>query len=317
MLPPWQSARRLLCVRLDSLGDVFMTSPAIRALKVSIPDVQITLLTSPAGAEAARLLPDVDRVWVYQAPWMKHTPVRGCQPDHALIQQMMDAGFDGAVVFTVFSQNPLPAVLVCYLAGIPLRLGYCRENPYQLLTHWLAEVDNLPVIRHEVRRQLDLVAAIGAQPDQEALRMRIPAGTLSEVRGRLQEAGIALCRPWLVVHPGATASSRRYPPELFAEAAQELMEIHGFQIVLTGAAAELGVVAAVRQRLTMPVVSLAGRLSLAQFGALLSLAPLLISNNSGPVHMAAAAGTPVVDLYALTNPQHTPWAVPHRVLNHD
>jgi ADP-heptose:LPS heptosyltransferase len=63
--------------------------------------------------------------------------------------------------------------------------------------------------------------------------------------------------------------------------------------------------------------SLAGRLDLGELAALLSLAPLLISNNTGPVHMAAALGTPIVDLYALTNPQHTPWSAPHRVLSHD
>jgi ADP-heptose:LPS heptosyltransferase len=63
--------------------------------------------------------------------------------------------------------------------------------------------------------------------------------------------------------------------------------------------------------------SLAGRLDVAELAAVLARAPLLVSNNTGPVHLAAAVGTPVVDLYALTNPQHTPWGVPHRVLSHD
>jgi ADP-heptose:LPS heptosyltransferase len=76
-------------------------------------------------------------------------------------------------------------------------------------------------------------------------------------------------------------------------------------------------VASLREAAGVPAPSLAGRLDVAELAALLARAPLLVSNNTGPVHLAAAVGTPVVDLYALTNPQHTPWRVPHRVLSHD
>jgi ADP-heptose:LPS heptosyltransferase len=91
----------------------------------------------------------------------------------------------------------------------------------------------------------------------------------------------------------------------------------GSQLVFTGEAHERALVDGIRAALDGPSVSLVGVLRLAELGALLAEAPLLISNNTGPVHVAAAVGTPVVDLYALTNPQHTPWAVPHRVLSRD
>jgi ADP-heptose:LPS heptosyltransferase len=117
-----------------------------------------------------------------------------------------------------------------------------------------------------------------------------------------------------VLHPGASAPSRRYPH--FAEVVRGLHRA-GVGMVLTGEAAEQPLVAAVREAAGLPVPSLAGRLDLGELAALLAQAPLLVSNNTGPVHVAAAVGTPVVDLYALTNPQHTPWGVPHRVLNQD
>jgi ADP-heptose:LPS heptosyltransferase len=86
---PWAQATNLLCVRLDSIGDVLMTTPAIRALRESVPGRRITLLTSPSGAEAARLVPDIDDVIVYEAPWMKagggHDPVL----DFALIDDLV------------------------------------------------------------------------------------------------------------------------------------------------------------------------------------------------------------------------------------
>jgi ADP-heptose:LPS heptosyltransferase len=88
--------------------------------------------------------------------------------------------------------------------------------------------------------------------------------------------------------------------------------------VFTGGPSERGAIDAIRATMAgAPSSSLAGALDLAELAALIARAPLLVSNNTGPVHVAAAVGTPVVDLYALTNPQHTPWGVPHRVLNHD
>jgi ADP-heptose:LPS heptosyltransferase len=87
--------------------------------------------------------------------------------------------------------------------------------------------------------------------------------------------------------------------------------------VLTGSAAEADLVGRVRAVVRSPSISLAGRLDLTGLCAVIAAADVVVSNNTAPVHIAAAVGTPVVDLYALTNPQHTPWLVPHRLLYHD
>src|SRR2546423_10770576 len=102
----WARARNLLCVRLDSLGDVLMTTPALRALKESLPERRIALLTSSAGAEAGALAPDVDQVIVYDAPWMKATAPRAdSRGELELVDRLRRERFDGAVIFTVYSQN--------------------------------------------------------------------------------------------------------------------------------------------------------------------------------------------------------------------
>ena len=315
----WSRARNVLCVRLDALGDVLMTTPALRALHESAPGRRITLLTSPSGAEAARLVPWVDEVIVYDAPWMKATaPRRSPEPDLAMIERLRQGGFDAAVVFTVYSQNPLPSVLLCYLAGIPLRLAHCRENPYQMLTHWVAEPEPHRLVRHEVQRQLDLVASVGCRAADERLAISISALARRQAAEWLEARGWDDGRPWVVIHPGCTAPSRRYPPESYAEVARRLADEHDLRIVFTGSDSEREEIEAIRRAMAgAESVSLAGALDLAGLAALLERAPLLVANNTGPVHVAAAVGTPVVDLYALTNPQHTPWAVPNRVLNHD
>jgi len=314
----WQQAKHVLCLRLDSLGDVLMTTPAIRAIKESYPQRQITLLTSSAGAEVAPLVPEIDQVIVYNAPWTNLArPQPGSLLELTMIEQMKRACFDAAVIFTVYSQNPLPAALFCYLADIPLRLAHCRENPYQLLTDWQPELEPHNQLRHEVRRQLELVRSVGYQTSNEKLSLRVPATACQQTLARLEQLSLDQNRPWIVLHPGSTAASRRYPPEQFARVARLLVRHYGYQIIFTGVAAEQALVEGIRTQMKVPSYSLVGQLNLAEMAALLACSPLLISNNTGPVHIAAALGTPVVDLYALTNPQHTPWQVPHRVLFHD
>ncbi len=313
----WQAARRILCVRLDTLGDVLMTTPAIRALKESLPGSQVTLLTSPPGAEPALFIPEIDDVLVYEAPWLKASPAR---PDSRFDSEMLDAlrgRFDAAVIFTVYSQNPLPAALVCYLADIPLRLAHCRENPYKLLTLWVKETEPERTIRHEVRRQLDLVAAAGCTTQNERLSFCVPQTARDRLERKLLAAGLDATRPWIAVHPGVTAPSRQYSPERYAQVARRLWLEDGLQIVFTGSPAEVELVERIRGWMDAPSVTLAGQLSLAELGALLERARLLLSNNTGPVHLAAAVGARVAVLYALTNPQHTPWGVQNRVLSHD
>jgi ADP-heptose:LPS heptosyltransferase len=173
------------------------------------------------------------------------------------------------------------------------------------------------LIRHEVNRQLDLVAAVGYRTSDARMSIRVAATARKRVLALLQGVGLHPDRPWAVVHPGATAASRRYPPELFAAAARRLVLDVGIQVVFTGSEAEGTLIEDIRGRMGVPSLSLAGRLDIEGLAALIAAAPILIANNTGPLHLASSVGTAVVALYALTNPQHTPWRVPHRLLHHD
>jgi lipopolysaccharide heptosyltransferase II len=314
----WRRARRILAVRLDQLGDVIMTGPALRALKEATAGRHLTLLTSPGGGEAARLMPYVDDVLIYEAPWMKAGPAEGCPAlDRWTIDVLRRRRFDAAVVFTCYSQNPLPAALMCHLADIPLRLGHCRENPYRLLTDWVEETEPEHGVRHEVQRQLDMVAAVGAHVADERLSLHVPEQAMNETRLLLAELTRGHPSQACVVHAGASAPSRRYPPDRFALAAKRLVEDLGLILLFTGVESERDLIEGIQTLMDAPSHSLIGKLDLASLAALLAQVPLVLSNNTGTVHVAAAVGTPVVDLYALTNPQHTPWRVASRVLSHD
>jgi lipopolysaccharide heptosyltransferase II len=332
MTAPWQQARRILCVRLDSLGDVLMCTPAMRALRQAVPGRTLTLLGSPAGAAAQPFIPELDDAIAWDAPWMKAAGLQAAglqaaglktaapgaaSAAPAPIATLAAHAFDAAVIFTTYTQSALPAALLCQLAGIPLRLAHCRENPYDLLSDWIPDPEPATLVRHEVQRQLALVQRVGCRSAEPGLSFVPRPADFAAARMRLSAAGVAPDRPWILLHPGASAASRRYPPAHWAQVLRLLADDPRLPLVLTGSAAEAELVDAIQFASAVPAVSLAGRLSLGELGAALQMAAVAVTNNTGPAHMAAAVGTPVVDLYALTNPQHTPWHVRNRVLFHD
>jgi lipopolysaccharide heptosyltransferase II len=322
--PLWHDVRRLLAIRLDNVGDVLMTSPALALLASRLPQARVTLLASPSGAALQPFLEGVHDAIAYDAPWVASSGVAGdLQADLAFAQQLRERAFDAAVIFTVCTQSALPAAMLCRLGGIPRVLAHCRENPYRLVSHWVRDDERPgPSMRHEVRRQLDLLAEIGlvpSSPADERLRFALRDGDAATVQARLRMLGVQPHERYLVLHPGATAPSRRYPPESFAAAATQLVRDGGLRIVLVGTAADAPALAQVERALPAHTraVSLAGALDLGELAALISQAAVVLCNNSAAAHLSAAVGTPAVVAYALTNPQHTPWAARARVLSHD
>jgi lipopolysaccharide heptosyltransferase II len=288
-------------------------------VKAAASGRRITLLASTTGAQAASYVPEIDEVIRYDAPWVKHPGATAPAADMRMRETLARAGFDAAVIFTVYSQSALPAAMLCHLAGIPLRLAHCRENPYRLLTDWVRDTEPHARLRHEVQRQLDLVATIGARTEDVHLRFDIPRGAHTRAAQLLAEHGCNAGDTVFLLHPGASAASRRYPPELYAEAARLICNMRPCRILVTGDNADRKLAQSVCRIAALPdrVRNVAGTLDLPELAALIFRAAALISNNTGPVHIAAAVGTPVVDLYALTNPQHTPWDVANRVLYRD
>lgn len=314
--PAWANARRVLVIRLDNLGDVLVTSPAIHAVKQSLPHAQVTLLASPVGAQVGRLHPDVDDVIVYQAPWMDpwHKLPLDSAREQQVIATLRERRFDAAIIFTSFRQSPLPSAYLCYLADIPLRLAASIDGPGSLLTTRHKHPERM---MHEVERGLDLVGAIGMRTEDLDLALRVPDAARATLADRLAALGTG--RPLVVIHPGCSMPARTYPWEMFAEVGDLLVERLGATVVLTGGPDERPLVDQVRERMQRPALALAGELNFPEFAALIEAADLTITNNTGPMHMAAAVKTPVVALFALTNPpeQWGPWRVPHRQLYHE
>lgn len=285
---------RVLCVRLDSMGDVLLAGPAVRAVAATASSV--TMLVSSIGAAAARLLPDVDAVEVFDAPWTGFAPP---DLDAAEIDELVDMlrrnRFDAAVIFTSFHQSALPMALLARMAGIEWVGAMSVDYPGSLLDLRCAETGDIA----ESERMMTLAQACGGIPDARgsALSVAIPDAADGRAAGPHTVA----------VHPGASVPARE-PSRSHTTAIVAALVTAGFDVVVTAApddaevAARIAADAGARAHVTA---------ALADLAALLARCAVVVSPNTGPAHLAAAVGTPVVSLFAPVVPAAR-WA-PHGV----
>lgn len=286
----WSDAKNLLCVNLGGLGDLLLSTPAIRALRQSGPrGRRITLLATRPGARYAQHVCEVDEAIGCDDP--------GCAPDPATRQLLAMRGFDGAVVFTSPAQDPAPAAALCARADIPLVLAAGKDAEDM----------------HHARRHLELVARVGARTDDECLSFQVRPQATSRARLKLEEAGVEPRQPFIAVHAGGDPLPERWPPEALALAARELSTVLDSQLVIVGSAADRALAESVRRNAGDRARSLAGSLTFEELSATLEMASLVVSNDFDTTHLAAAVGSPIVDLRG--HPQHTPWMVAHRVIS--
>ena len=292
----------VLAVRLDNDGDVLLAGPAIRALAAG--HERVTLLCGPRGRNAAALLPGVDELVVWRAPWIDPEPDPVDRDDVlGLAADLAGRGIDRAVIFGSFHQSPLPTALLLRLAGVGFVAATAVDYPGSLLDVRHGIADDV----HEVERALDLVRTLGHElPAGDDGRLRVCEGA---ARGPLPDGVEA---PYVVVHPGASVPARAWAPERNAELVEGLREA-GRRVVVTGSPAERELTAAVAGT---DAIDLGGATDLAGLAAVLARASAVVVGNTGPAHLAAAVGTPVVSLFAPTVPvvRWRPWAVLHELL---
>lgn len=309
----WNDCKKILCVRADNMGDVIMTGPALQAVKDRF-GAEITLLTSSAAQSVAPYIPAVSRTIIADLPWVQQK--KSVDNDYLIkiVDQIREEHFDAAILFTVYSQSALPAALICTMAGIPLRLAYCRENPYGLLTDWVPDAEPYAYIRHQVQRDLDLVDTVGARAKSDRLILQVKREDRNNMQQKMVAEGVDPGKPFIILHPGVSEEKRKYPIAYWIEIGK-LLSVLGYPLLVTGVAGEQKEVTAIVTGIDSGAISLAGVFDTGEFIALVDAAALAITVNTATSHIAAATETPVIVLYALTNPQHTPWRANGRIFS--
>lgn len=277
---------RAVVARLDSAGDVLITGPAVRAVAAAHDGV--TFLAGPRGLAAAELLPAVDEIIEWQAPWVDFDSAELTAPHvESLVKQLIDLAPTRVFIFTSFHQSPLPLALICRMAGVPWVGAISEDYPGTLLDLRHHVEAGIP----EPQRALSLAEAAGCTlppGDDGALRVRRPPPLPPDVTELLDPT------PFVVFHPGAAVPARRPTTARSAQMVAALAAA-GHRVVVTGGESERALTRAVAGSVG---VDLGGRTTLAALGAVYARADTVVAPNTGPAHLAAAVGTPVVSLFA-------------------
>jgi lipopolysaccharide heptosyltransferase II len=298
--------QHILVIRLDLIGDLVLSLTVVQALKRTYPNAELDLLATPASADV--VAPLAGAMFTYD-PNIWRRPKTLFQPKNwrdlqTLLHRLHERNYDLAI--SVYGQW---AAILSVLSGAKRRLGFGRESYPGLMTdsvpgrHWRLG-DN----KHEVDYCLDLAQAAGAivTPADRIPHLSVDPQSTQQIEQLLRQEGWQDDKPLIACHISSNnGQSKRWPLPYWATLLDRLIREEGVQIVLTGAPSDLPLVENVICRMREHPINLAGKTSLPQLAALLKHANLLISGDSGPIHIASALGTPTVGLYGPTNPALT------------
>jgi heptosyltransferase-2 len=284
---PLSPPERLLILRLDRIGDVVLSTPVLRAARTAWPGAFIAMMVRSACRDVVDGHPDLNAAIVYD----KEGAHKSALSTLGFAWGLRRYRFDTALVLHPSNR----AHWIPWLAGIPRRIGYDRKQPW-LLTHRIPH-DKHEGQKHESEYALDMLRIFGIEPGTPQPFVAVDPAAKARIDQLLRTAHIGSGARLVAVHPSASCVSKRWAPERFAQVADQLTAKNGISICLIAGPQDRSFAQAVERCMQQRVSNLAGQLSVRESAALLARCRLLISNDSGPVHLAAAVGTPVVDIF--------------------
>lgn len=273
--------RNILVRGVNRIGDTVFSLPSVMALKRAFPQARVTVLAKPQVAGLFLNNPAVDET----IPLDDRGRHRGLAGRWRLVMELRKRKFDLAVVF----HNCFDAALTPFLAGIPDRIGYLKEHRGFLLTRSLP-FPGKPV--HQVDHYHALLSLIGVKDGDKVPSLFIGREEKEWAESFLLES--AFRRPLIGIIPGSIARTRRWPPERFASVGDRLTESTGGSVILLGGPGDAGISEAIKGHMKTRALDATGRTGIRQLMALIDSCDLIISNDTGPMHMAWALGKPVV-----------------------
>jgi len=282
------SLKNILICRTDAIGDALLTLPVAVALKRACPQARVVFLASAYAAEILEGQPGLDEVWTY-APQGEH---RGGEGLKKIITRVRGGNFDTALL--VFPDRRISWAL--WRSGVPLRVGTGRRWWSWLYSRRIA-VSRAQGNRHEAEFNLDLVRALGFPAELTPPHLRLWPEAERWAQDYLKAHGFRSGEQLLIVHPGGRGSAANWPLERYRALVQQLVRWPQTRVLLTGSEKEQALLAAVAQGCSPLPGVLQERVSLKQLAALLAQARVVVSGNTGPMHMASLLGIPTVSFF--------------------
>lgn len=276
--------KRILMVRLDRIGDVLLSTPAIRAVRKAYPEAYLAFMVRPYARDVLEGNPDLDEVIVYDK-------AKGIRGSAAMIRLLRAKRFDLAIILHPTTRTHI----VTYLSRIPERVGFDRKLG-SVLTKKIPHTKQHG-LKHEIDYTLDVVRSLGIEPASRVLSMPLNSRSEANIERLFLERGIDDSDTLVVINPGASCRSKRWLPRRFAAVADELSKVRGVKIILLAAPSDKEYADSVERVMENPCINLSGMTTVADLASILRRARLFISNDSGPVHISCAVGTPVIAIF--------------------
>jgi len=289
---------KILLARTDRLGDLVLTTPSIKAVREAYPDAHIAMIVRPYGKLLVEGNPYIDEVITYD----KFGSHKSALATLCFGLRLRRSGFDRAIIFHPTNRMHI----IAYIANIPRRVGYNSKLSF-LLT------DRIKNIKHEGKKHerdytLDLLKALGINSREKELFVALDDKATLRIEQILTNHGVTAKDTLVVLHPGASCVSKIWLSERFAKLADALIEKKNVKMAVIGGGdqRDLFCVDSVKRFMQKGAIFLREGLDLKELAALLKRSALFISNDSGPVHIAVAVGTPVLDIFGRNQPGLSP-----------
>jgi len=288
--------KSILLIRLDHLGDVLLTTPAIKSLKKRFPHARITLVVKKWALETVKNNPHIDRIIIFNPSWTiprgERTETAGVAGIYRLVRQLRYERFDLAIDFKGDFRN----ILLAYLSGAKRRVSYGIRGGGFLLTDIVPYQEGI----HEIDKNLRLLVPLGINSDGIHMELYLNSGDVAKAEQIIGQEGIDLRRRTIALHHGGGSHYKRWGMEKFITLAKRLTKDNSTNVLIfcgpyegkpfqSGGKPEKGI-------FLMP------DMTICQMAAAFQRCDLLVCNDSGPMHVGIAVGTPIVAIFGPTPP---------------
>ena len=285
---------RILVVNVNWVGDVIFSSPIFKALKEAYPSARISCLAVPRVKEVLECIPHIDEIIVYDEDRRHRSPLAKLK----LIFQLRRKHFDVAFLL----HRSLTRALLVYLAGIPQRVGYDEKGRGKFLTH---KVNFLDEPAHRSDRYLNVIESYGVQVNDRRCLLSVPQKSKKDIEAILESYNINENDYLVVVNPGGNWDLKRWPAENFSRLMCGFLGKSDIKIVISGAHKDILLAKELNSLALHEAINLTGQTDLKQLVALMSRANVVVSADSGPLHLANGVGSDVIGIFGPTRPEIT------------
>jgi len=289
-----EAVESILLIRLDHLGDVLLTTPAVRSLRQAFPQARITMVVKEWSLEAIKNNPHIDKIIIFNPSWtipsQERTRTMGVAGIWQLVRRIRREGFDLAIDF----KGDFRSILIAYLSGAKRRVSYGIRGGGFLLTDVIPYESEI----HEIDKNLRLLTPLGINPEDNEMELYFNGEDMAKVKRILAQKGIDLSRRTIALHYGGASQFKRWDVEKFITLAERIVENNSANVLFFGGPYERETFQLSESR--EEGIFLMPDLTVCQMAAVFKRCGLLVCNDSGPMHVGFAVGTPTVAIFGPT-----------------